>query len=190
MGNVLTITFAQSRVNQELAKEGVIPFQQFWASTWPCGSPSAGLLLHFIPSFIVIVAVPFGDAFNFILDIEGYPTSVIALLVVIGLFFLRWDKPRLPRPFKVWLPVALFFMAMQTFLIVAPFLRPPNGRGDTSLPYWLYPLVGIGALFSGAVYWLVWRKILPRIGGYRLERQKVALADGTVVMTFNKVTDY
>ena len=60
LGNVLTITFAQARVNQELAKEGVIPFPRFWASAWPSGSPSAGLLLHFIPSFIVIVAIPFG----------------------------------------------------------------------------------------------------------------------------------
>ena len=60
-GNVLTVTFAQARVNQELAKEGVIPFSRFWASGWPFGAPSAGLLLHFIPSFIVIVAIPFGE---------------------------------------------------------------------------------------------------------------------------------
>lgn len=63
LGNVLTITFAQSRVNQELAKEGVIPFGKFWASTWPKGAPGAGLLLHFIPSIIVIVAIPAGDAY-------------------------------------------------------------------------------------------------------------------------------
>ena len=60
LGNVLTITFAQARVNQELAKEGVIPFPKFWASAWPVGAPSAGLLLHFIPSFIIIVAIPLG----------------------------------------------------------------------------------------------------------------------------------
>ncbi|KAL6234574.1 amino acid permease-domain-containing protein [Aspergillus navahoensis] len=74
-----TVTFAQARVNQELAKEGVIPFPTFWASSWPCGSPSSGLLLHFIPSLIVIVAIPFGDAYNFILDLEGYPSSIVNL---------------------------------------------------------------------------------------------------------------
>jgi amino acid transporter len=63
LGNVITITFAQSRVNQELAKEGVIPFGQFWASNWPTGAPGPGLLLHFIPSFIVIIAIPAGDAY-------------------------------------------------------------------------------------------------------------------------------
>ncbi|KAL4988397.1 amino acid permease-domain-containing protein [Aspergillus falconensis] len=32
-GTVMTVTFAQARVNQELAKEGVIPFPTFWASS-------------------------------------------------------------------------------------------------------------------------------------------------------------
>lgn len=72
LGNVLTVTFAQARVNQELAKEGVLPLGKFWAGSWPAGSPSAGLLLHFIPSFIVIIAIPAGDAYDFILDVEGY----------------------------------------------------------------------------------------------------------------------
>jgi len=55
LGNVLTITFAQSRVNQEISKEGIIPFSRFWASNWPGEAPGPGLLLHFIPSIIVIV---------------------------------------------------------------------------------------------------------------------------------------
>jgi len=86
LGNVLTITFAQARVNQELAKEGVIPFPKFWASIWSVGAPSAALFLHWIPSFIVIVALPFGVAYDFILDLEGYPGSVINFFVVIGFF--------------------------------------------------------------------------------------------------------
>lgn len=33
---------------------------------------------------------------NFILDVEGYPSSVINLFVVIGLFILRFTSPNLP----------------------------------------------------------------------------------------------
>jgi amino acid transporter len=127
----MTVTFAQSRVNQELAKEGVLPFSKFWASSWPFGSPSAGLLLHFIPSFIVIIAVPFGDAYNFILDVEGYPGSVINFFVVLGFFYLRWKKPHWKRPFKVWWPVAVFYLLVQSFLMTAPFLKPVS---RTNLP--------------------------------------------------------
>lgn len=60
LGNVMSVAFASSRINQELAKEGVIPYPRFWASAWPCGAPSAGLFIQFITTFVVIVAVPFG----------------------------------------------------------------------------------------------------------------------------------
>ncbi|KAF2158238.1 amino acid transporter [Myriangium duriaei CBS 260.36] len=185
-GNVMTVTFAQSRVNQELAKEGVVPFPRFWASSWPFGSPSAGLILHFIPSFIVIVAIPFGDAYSFILDVEGYPSSVINFFVVVGFFWLRYSVPDAPRPFKVWLPVAAFYMVAQAFLLVAPFLRPPGGKGDTSLPYWLYPVVGITVLVAGVIYWALWWKILPAIGRYRLIPKHGHLADGTAVIEYKR----
>ncbi|KAJ9245058.1 hypothetical protein DTO169E5_925 [Paecilomyces variotii] len=187
LGNVMSITFAQARVNQELAKEGVIPFPRFWASNWPFGSPSAGLLLHFIPSFIVIVAIPFGDAYDFILDLEGYPSSVISFLVVLGLFYLRWAEPKIPRPFKVWWPIAAFFMAAQAFQLIAPFLRPPGGKGDTSLPYWLYAVVGIGVLVAAVVYWAVWYRLLPWIGKYKLVPQHEKLNDGTTVVVYKRV---
>ncbi|KAG9833343.1 high affinity methionine permease, partial [Aureobasidium melanogenum] len=186
-GNVMTVTFAQARVNQELAKEGVIPFPRFWASSWPAGAPGAGLLLHWIPSAIIIVAIPFGDAYNFILDVEGYPGSVINFFVVIGFFWLRYAEPGLDRPFRCWLPVAAFYMVVQAFLMVAPFLRPPGGKGDTSLPYWLYPVVGIVSLTVSVLYWVVWRKLLPFLGRYRLEADHEKLADGTAVVVWRRV---
>ncbi|KAH8689909.1 high affinity methionine permease [Talaromyces proteolyticus] len=186
LGNVLTVTFAQSRVNQELAKEGVIPFPKFWASSWPFGSPSSGLLLHFIPSFIILIAIPFNDAYSFIIDLEGYPGSVVNFLVVTGLFYLRWKKPDLPRPFKVWWPIAAFFLVAQAFQLVAPFLRPPGGKGDTSLPYWLSSVVGIGILAASIVYWFVWWVAAPAIGKYRLEPRREYLKDGTAVVVYKR----
>ncbi|PPJ51774.1 hypothetical protein CBER1_09665 [Cercospora berteroae] len=186
-GNVMTVTFAQARVNQELAKEGVLPWPKFWASNWPFGSPSAGLFLHWIPSFIVIVAIPFGDAYNFILDLEGYPGSVINFFVVVGFFWLRYKNPEVLRPFRCWWPVAAFYMAAQIFQMAAPFLRPPGGKGDTTLPYWLSSVVGIAVLVMGAVWWAVWRKVLPAIGGYDLVPERERLDDGTNVVVYKKV---
>ena len=78
-------------------------------------------------------------------------------------------------------------MAGQAFQVVAPFIRPPGGKGDTSLPYWLYPVVGIVVLLAGVVYWGVWRVILPAFGGYRLVPEHVALKDGTRVVVYRKV---
>ena len=135
----------------------------------------------------LMVSVLLGDAYNFILDVEGYPGAVINFFVVIGLFIFRWQAPDVPRPFKVWLPVAVFFLCGQVFLMVAPFLRPPGGKGDTSLPYWLASIVGIAVLVGGVVYWFGWRVLLPRIGRFEYQEEKAVLADGTIVTQFVRV---
>lgn len=43
IGNVLAVSFAHSRVNQEFAKEGLLPWSRFWASNRPFGAPAAGV---------------------------------------------------------------------------------------------------------------------------------------------------
>ncbi|TBU25667.1 high affinity methionine permease [Dichomitus squalens] len=180
-------SFAAARINQELAKDGIpLPFgNKFWASNWPTGkSPLPGLLVHMIPSIIIILGPPPAVAYPFIIDVEGYPQQIINSAVVIGLFWLRYHKPDLPRPFKVWLPFAAFFLVASIFLIIAPFLRPTNGIGDTPpLPYYLYCLVGIGVLALGVLYWTAWR-IVPGWLGYQLVPRKEKLSDGTVVAVF------
>ncbi|KIJ63366.1 hypothetical protein HYDPIDRAFT_29618 [Hydnomerulius pinastri MD-312] len=190
LGNVITITFAASRVNQELAKEGIpLPFgNKFWASNWPTGkSPLPGLIIHLIPSVIVIIAPPPNVAYPFILDVEGYPQQIINLFIVIGLFWLRWKKPHIARPFKVWWPLAAFYLAAAVFLLIAPFLRPANGVGDTPpLPYYLYCLVGIAIMVVGVLYWAGWRILLPKVFGYELIPRKEALEDGTIVTLFSR----
>ena len=121
----------------------------------------------------------------------------------------------------VWLPFAVFFLAATVFrtssfsvciptdsvlrsgiVLVAPFLKPANGVGDTPpLPYYLYVvslvrvsltiphltvtvirycLVGIAVMAFGVLYWACWR-IVPKWFGYEFVPRKEKLSDGTVV---------
>ncbi|KAJ3555599.1 hypothetical protein NM688_g2484 [Phlebia brevispora] len=187
LGNVLTVSFAAARINQELAKEGLpLPLgNRFWASNWPLKTPLPGLLLHWIPSIIVIIAPPPTIAYPFILDVQGYPQQIINLFVVLGLFWLRWKKPHIVRPFKIWLPLAVFFLAASVFLLVAPFIRPANRVGDTPpLPYYLYCLVGIAVMVFSIIYWGAWRVVLPWLFKYKLVPEKRVLKDGTWVTVY------
>lgn len=190
LGNVLTVTYAAARVNQELAKEGVpLPFgNRFWASNWPTrNAPFPGLIIHLIPSVVVIVAPPPQVAYPFILDVAGYPEQIINLFIVLGFFYLRWSKPHLPRPFKAWLPLAFFSLVANVFLLVAPFVRPANRVGDTPpLPYYLYCLIGIAVIVFGVLYWAVWRLVLPYVFKFRLVPRKEVLEDGTVITLFSR----
>jgi amino acid transporter len=62
LGNVMAVTFSMSRVIQEVAKDGLIPWSRFWARSWTTGTPATAMLLVFFSSFIVIALVPAGKA--------------------------------------------------------------------------------------------------------------------------------
>lgn len=50
-----------------------------------------------------------------------------------------------------------------------------------------YCLVGIAVFVFSLLYWAGWRKIIPRLFGYRLVPGKDTLADGTVLMVVSEV---
>lgn len=59
-----------------------------------------GLIVHYIPSVLVIVLPPSSEVYSFILEVEGYPGQIFALATSIGLIWMRYKRPDLKRPFK------------------------------------------------------------------------------------------
>lgn len=197
-GNVLSVIFSQGRLVQELGREGVLPFSRFWASNRPFNAPLAGLFEHWLVSVIIMLAPPPGDAYNFILkwvilflsgvsirlktyanndpSVISYPLAIVNTFVAAGLLHLyinraAWDWH---PPMSATLPVVIFFLLSNIYLVAAPFVPPPAGQNIyETLPYWIHCVVGFGIIFAGGVYWLVWAVILPRIGRYELVRETV-----------------
>lgn len=159
-GNVMVVTFTlvsdpclyfradidqvQARVNQEVARQGFLPFAKALSSSRPYNSPLGGLLVHYIPSILVITLPPQGDVYNFILDVEGYPGQFFALAITAGLILLRYRRPDLRRPFKAWLPAVWLRIVMCLALLAAPFFPPPGWKGDVDFFYATYAIVGVG----------------------------------------------
>ncbi|KAH7094392.1 high-affinity methionine permease [Paraphoma chrysanthemicola] len=190
-GNVLSVIFSQGRLVQELGREGILPFSRFWASNRPFNAPLAGLFEHWLVSVIIMLAPPPGDAYNFILNVISYPLAVVNVFVAGGLvhLYLNRSKWNWNPPISATLPVVIFFLLSNIYLVVAPFVPPTDGNSVyETLPYYLHCLVGIGIILAGGVYWLVWAVILPKIGGYRLERDEVVdEIDGWERHIFRKV---
>ncbi|GIK01907.1 hypothetical protein Aspvir_005948 [Aspergillus viridinutans] len=178
-GNVMVVTFAWARVNQEIARQGFLPFSSILSSSRPFNSPLGGLIVHYIPSLFVIVLPPPGDVYSFILDVEGYPGQIFALAIAVGLLIMRRRQPNLPRPFKAWLPAVWLRIIVCIALLAAPFIPPPDGKGDVDFFYATYAVVGVGIVLFGVIYWYIWTVLLPRWGGYRLEEEVDVLDDGT-----------
>ncbi|KAK3937989.1 putative high affinity methionine permease [Diplogelasinospora grovesii] len=176
LGNVLSVIFSQGRLVQELGREGVLPFSRFWASNRPMNAPFAGLFWHWVICVITMMAPPPGDAYNFILNLISYPLAIVNTFVAAGLAWLYLNRKswNWHPPFSASLPVVVFFMISNIYLVVAPFVPPDPGQNVyKSLPYWIHCVVGFGIILAGGVYWLVWAVVLPKFGRYQLVRETV-----------------
>ncbi|PTD12120.1 hypothetical protein HYE67_009975 [Fusarium culmorum] len=189
LGNVLAVSFAHARVNQELAKEGMLPFSRFWASNKPFNSPAPSLFLHWLVTVIVLLAPPAGPAYNFIVNLYTYPGSWINGFVTAGLIYLHWSKSEnWTSPWHTYLPISVIYLLANIFLALVPFIPPDGDWNADGYPYYVFPVVGVGVLILGGVYWAFWTKILPRIGGYKVVADRTFDDAGVETVRYRKVS--
>lgn len=105
---------AAEQVVQALGQEGIIPFSKFFASNKPFGAPLAGLFEQWFVTSSLVLIVPPGDAYLFMINststpfppspclppipsplttpapaVITYPISLINMLVSLGLLYLH-----------------------------------------------------------------------------------------------------
>ncbi|KAB5529046.1 amino acid/polyamine transporter I [Coniochaeta sp. 2T2.1] len=188
MGNVLAVSFAHARVNQELAKEGLLPFSQFWASNRPFNAPAASLFLHWLVTVIILVAPPAGPAYSFIVNLYTYPGAWVNAFVTAGLIYLHYTpSENWSSPWHTYLPIAVIYFLLNAFLAIVPFIPPEGNWNADGYPYYVFPIVGVGVLLLGAFYWLIWTKVWPRLGGYKVVAERVVDEDGEEVVRYRRV---
>lgn len=189
LGNVLAVSFAHARLNQELGKEGLLPGSRFWGSNKPFNSPAAALFLHWIVTVIVLLAPPPGPAYNFIVNLYTYPGAWINSFVAAGLIYLQYQTKEVWNPgWRTFLPVTVIFLLCNAFLAIVPFIPPADGDiwGD-GYPYYVFPVVGVGVLVLGAFYWVLWTKFWPAVRGHKIVSERVIDTDGNEVIRYRKV---
>ncbi|PMD33217.1 hypothetical protein L207DRAFT_498670 [Hyaloscypha variabilis F] len=165
-GNIAATSFAQARVNQELGRDGLLPFSRFFAGMNEWDSPTPGLFLHWLVSVLVIVVPPPGEIYNFLVDIGGYPVSVISVAISLGLLYLQASpSENWQSPFRARKVYTIVFAASNCLLLVLPWIKPETAKGDGRFPYYAYPATALGILGSGVVYWCWWAKIKPLVFG-------------------------
>ena len=101
-----------ARVIQELAKDGVTPFPSLVMYNRPFKTPIWALLIHLGITILFICAPPAGDAFNFVVGLNTYPTIVLLTAVTVGLIKIRLTKGSdFPSTFTVPWGFLAFYMA-------------------------------------------------------------------------------
>ncbi|KAG6329931.1 hypothetical protein ID866_9160, partial [Astraeus odoratus] len=192
-GNILAILFAQGRVwsvNQELGREGILPWSHILASNEPFNAPFYGLLIQSLVSFLTAILTPEGDAYAFIVNYTSYPISLFNLLVSGGLLLLytrayklyNWDPPfRAPRY------AVVFFFLSNVFLVVVPVIPPaPGYEVYRDLPYYSHVIMALSIGLFGILYWFVYFYWLPSKKGYTL-KQEVITENGVSQRVFRRI---
>ena len=85
MGIFFVVIYTISRVDQEVFREGYLPFSRFMSSNWPYGAPLRTLLLSVAITTTVIVLFPGGDIYSYMVSLEGYPQQLAIALIAIGI---------------------------------------------------------------------------------------------------------
>ncbi|KAG2126696.1 amino acid/polyamine transporter I [Suillus cothurnatus] len=185
-GNIVFIfcqTVGQTRVLREIARQGLLPYPRFFASTKPFGTPLAPVCLKYLLTVFVIVGLPARDAFNFLLDLSSYPNLVFNAATAIGLWLLR-GRRRLaglaPMKYRARNIYVSLYLLSAIFLLIMPWVPPEPGHGDVSFWHATYCVVGLGILaLCGFYYWL-WIVVLPRLGGYTIVEEVEQLEGGAL----------
>ncbi|KAK4195025.1 putative low-affinity methionine permease [Triangularia verruculosa] len=187
-GNVMVVTFSLARLNQEIARQGLLPYGHLWSSSRPFGAPLGALIVHYVPS-VAVICVPATNIYSFILDVEGYPGQFFVLATSLGLIWLRKTRPDLHRPYKAFLPVVWARIGLSLAMIGAPFIPKSGESHGDHLFRVSYALVGMSVLLLAFLYWLVLAVVLPKLGNYRLEEAVEVLQDGTIITKLVRVPE-
>lgn len=97
---------------QELAKDGIMPFPNILMQNRPFKTPIWALAIHLGVTILFICAPPAGDAFDFVISLNAYPTVLLLTAVTVGLIKLRLSKDEdLQSSFTSPWAVNVFYLA-------------------------------------------------------------------------------
>lgn len=181
-GNVITVLYHISRMNQEIFREGFMPFSQFFASNIPFGSPMPALLIPVVITSLFLAIPTESNVFNYAINLESYPTQIFFGMACFGILILRRRSPHIVPSIKASALDIAFMVFFSLFMFLGPLVRPDNSEFK-GLPNYAYTSILI--LLMCLLYWFFMFKVCPRVFKYQLSQEEVTLDDG---MKINKWT--
>ncbi|XP_052034757.1 solute carrier family 7 member 13-like [Apodemus sylvaticus] len=109
-----------SRTFYSASLEGQFPF--IYSMLNDHHSPVVAVILIVILSSVAVIS----SSMIYLVKYVSLGAWCINLLQLIALLKLRYQKPNLPRPYKVWLPFIFGSIATSLFLIFTPVIQAPN----------------------------------------------------------------
>ncbi|KAI8921321.1 amino acid/polyamine transporter I [Powellomyces hirtus] len=129
LGTINALIFGNARLIAAFAKDGMI-FPRFLSRTHATrGAPIYAIFL----TAIVSIALIFAGNLDFLVGMYAFSSYFFFFWTVVGLIVMRFTRPQMHRPFRVWIPVAVLFCLVSVFVVVFPFIEAKSF--DDVLPY-------------------------------------------------------
>ncbi|KAI9325434.1 amino acid/polyamine transporter I [Zopfochytrium polystomum] len=171
-----SILYTGSRVILETAREGLLPFADYFGWVEPrTKSPIFAILLLWVLGVVFLFAPPPGQVFSFIVTYAGYTGYLFYLFAVVGIYIIRNREPELHRPIKVPLVAAGFFCLFALYELI--FSLVPPKKSSTTYPYYAPYVLSIAVLILTIGLWylqVIWYKGPEKSYNSRIAAEGVA----------------
>lgn len=181
--NVFVVIYALSRVDQEIFREGYLPFSSFFATNnSKYRSPVRCLILLTALNAFWLLLLPADKSFAYIVNLEGYPAQLFLFFLVVGLYKLRSEIDFTPDIQSSDIG-NLLLVLITGFNVLTPFIWPVASSIEGIPPE---PVVAIFILLLLIGVWFFQFKLSPWFGGYQLIKMESALKDGLLIKKWVK----
>lgn len=182
-GGIVSMTLYYARMLREAGRQGVLPFATLWSRVGRFKTPYGPVVLKLALSSFLVLAVPAGDIFAFLVDLSGYPGLIFSLATSCGVWILRRRRVQMGLPAHAYRApnIVVLAYALKSFaLIVMPWIPPEGGShgGDVDFFYATYCIVAIAVLLLCGIYYWIWFKALPKWCRYEIIEETVSLPGG------------
>ena len=146
LGALNVVTMIGPRIYYAMARDGV--FFKHLARVHPTfGTPTSAILLQAIWACLLILTGTFGTLFTYVSVI----ITLFSALTVGSVIVLRWKRPELKRPYKLWgYPIVpLLFILAHLWIVWGSVVEKPKDS-----------LIGVFIVALGIPAYLIWRNRL------------------------------
>ncbi|RKP24017.1 amino acid/polyamine transporter I [Syncephalis pseudoplumigaleata] len=155
-GAVSVCFYATNCIAHAAARQGYLPASAFFRAVSPrTGAPVRVIALNTALVLVMLFAPPPGDTYILLSSMTAFQIWTFFSLVAAGLLWLRWREPSRERPFRVWLPLTIAFLAIGLFLCVGTFIFQTEHYVFGTTPYYVAELLGISVMLMGVPVWYV-----------------------------------
>jgi len=143
LGALNVVTMLGPRIYYAMARDGVF-FKRLTYIHPKFGTPSSAIILQAIWTCLLILTNTWGTLFTYV----SVVITLFSALTVGSVIVLRYKRPELPRPYKLWgYPVVpILFVAAHLWIVWGSVTENPKDS-----------LIGLGIVCLGIPAYLIWR---------------------------------